>query len=83
MSFGTGILGLSLLCLHNASSLSLKSVQISVMHLKGLFALSDRADTDFPADHGVKAKTTRISASAVRGFVFKFWRKVQETEQFH
>lgn len=53
------------------------------MLLKGVSDLSERADTDFPVDLGGKAKTTRIAAVAMRRFVLKFWRKVQETEQFH
>jgi len=53
------------------------------MVLKGVSDLSDRADTDFPADLGGKATTTRIAGVAMRRFVLTFWRKVQETEQFH
>lgn len=79
MLFSIGILELSLHCPHTASWLSLKSALSWVAHLKGVFDLSDRADADFPADHGGKAKTTSISTSAVRRFVLKFWRKVQET----
>ena len=81
MPFGTGIFGLSL----PARCLSVKpEVSVELGHtLKCVFDLSERTDTDFPAGHGGKTKTIRISVSAVRRFVLKFWRKVQEMGRFH